>query len=482
MRSTTILRAAQLLRSPARRRQTATVAGALGLAAALLVGALLGAGAQSGGYLAAALAALALLGGLAGGLVGLFSIRTAESARHVRSGFWISDKCEALVLDVSDRAPVRINIIHPSVDLKHFFGGFIAVFNLAVKLADRGHNVRLIALERSDLPADWRERIGEYEGMGGGIADIEIEIAANREVAIDFNPDDRLIATHWTAAHVAATSLQDLNTDRFLYLIQEYEPFIFPMSSAAALARASYDLPHAAMFSTGLLRDWFAENRIGVFGYGIEAGGARSITFDNAITPVGPGSASDLDRPGPRRLAFYARPEQHASRNLFEIGAMALDRVLAEGHFQDWDLAAIGTVDLGGGSLEMPRSGAKMKVVPRSAQADYGELLARFDVGLSLMYTPHPSLVPIEMAAAGMLTVTNSFETKTPEVMAEISPNLITVSPGPDDIADGLRLAAKRVVDHSERIKGARVEWSSDWERTFSSPVMAEIHSMLDEC
>ena len=29
------------------------------------------------------------------------------------------------------------------------------------------------------------------------------------------------------------------------------------------------------------------------------------------------------------------------------------------------------------------------------------------------MYTPHPSLVPIEMASAGMLTVTNSFENKT---------------------------------------------------------------------
>ena len=34
------------------------------------------------------------------------------------------------------------------------------------------------------------------------------------------------------------------------------------------------------------------------------------------------------------------------------------------------------------------------------------------------MYTPHPSLVPIEMASAGMLTVTNSFENKTAEALA----------------------------------------------------------------
>ena len=34
------------------------------------------------------------------------------------------------------------------------------------------------------------------------------------------------------------------------------------------------------------------------------------------------------------------------------------------------------------------------------------------------MYTPHPSLVPIEMASAGMATVTNSFENKTADAMA----------------------------------------------------------------
>ena len=48
-------------------------------------------------------------------------------------------------------------------------------------------------------------------------------------------------------------------------------------------------------------------------------------------------------------------------------------------------------------------------------------MLRDHDVGLALMYTPHPSLVPIEMASAGMLTVTNSFENKTPERMTAIS-------------------------------------------------------------
>ncbi len=41
---------------------------------------------------------------------------------------------------------------------------------------------------------------------------------------------------------------------RFLYLIQEYEPFTFPMGTYAALASESYRFAHHALFSTELLR------------------------------------------------------------------------------------------------------------------------------------------------------------------------------------------------------------------------------------
>ena len=54
-----------------------------------------------------------------------------------------------------------------------------------------------------------------------------------------------------------------------------------------------------------------------------------------------------------------------------------------------------------------------LELLPRADQRAYAELLRDHDVGLALMYTPHPSLVPIEMASAGMLVVTNSFENKT---------------------------------------------------------------------
>ncbi len=81
-----------------------------------------------------------------------------------------------------------------------------------------------------------------------------------------------------------------------------------------------------------------------------------------------------------------------------------------------------------------------MKLLPRADQADYARLLRAHDVGLALMYTPHPSLVPLEMASAGMVTVTNSFENKTADAMSAISSNLVTVAP----TVDGDRRRAAR--------------------------------------
>jgi hypothetical protein len=95
------------------------------------------------------------------------------------------------------------------------------------------------------------------------------------------------------------------------------------------------------------------------------------------------------------------------------------------------------------------------------------------------MFTPHPSLVPIEMASAGMLTVTNTFENKTAEAMAAISPNLLAVSPTIEGIARGLCEAAAAVDDHERRARGSAVRWSRDWDRSFDDELLAGVSAFL---
>jgi len=327
------------------------------------------------------------------------------------------------------------------------------------------------------LPRTWVRELESYDGLAG-LTD-RVEVLFGREAfAIESSPSDTFIATTWWTAHIAAKALDELGSSSFLYLIQEYEPFTFPMGTYAALANQSYELSHRALFSSELLREFFRRHGLGVYARGVREGDGASISFQNAITSVAPPSEADLAERTIRRLLFYARPEPHAARNLYELGLLALSRALEEGGFQaGWELRGVGTVSPGR-RLALP-GGAELQLLARVGQREYARLLAGHDVGLALMYTPHPSLVPIEMASAGMLTVTNSFENKTPEAMAEISTNLIVAVPTVEGVAEALLRAARDAGDVQRRLRGAAVNWSRDWETSFDDRTLDQIVELL---
>jgi glycosyltransferase involved in cell wall biosynthesis len=390
----------------------------------------------------------------------------------------VSEKIEPLRWAAAEDAPERINLLIPTIDLRHFFGGYIAKLNLARRLLESGTRVRLVTVDPVGwLPAGWRRTVESYSGLAG-IFD-QLEVAFGREAsAIEISRNDRFIATTWWTAHIASHALQTVDTERFLYLIQEYEPFTFPMGTYAALAAQSYTFPHFALFSSELLRGYFRAHGIGVYAAGSSAGEEASVSFQNAITPIVRPTVKELSGRETRKLLFYARPEAHAARNMFELGVLALARALEEGTFADrWLLRGIGTVErgkqiaLGGGEY--------LDLLPRTGQHEYAELLREHDLGLALMHTPHPSLVPIEMAAGGMVTVTNGFENKTPEAMAAISSNLITADPTIDSIAEALRRAAAGVSDFESRVSGSEVRWATDWDTAFDEKLLARIRALL---
>ena len=282
----------------------------------------------------------------------------------------IAEKIAPLRLAVRDDAPRRINLLIPTIDLRHLFGGYIAKYNLAKRLAARGLRVRIVTVDPTPpLPQSWPRELESYSGLEGLLD--TVEVAFGRESAgLEVSRADAFVATTWWTAHIAHAALRELGGDRFLYLIQEYEPFTFPMGSHAALADASYRLPHAALFSTELLRDYFRAHRIGVFA----SGDGDAAVFRNAITRIDPPTATELAGRAERRLLFYARPEPHAARNMFELGMLALSRACERGAFEGgWTLHGIGTVashrrlDLGGG--------ASLALAPRAAQNDYAALL-----------------------------------------------------------------------------------------------------------
>lgn len=379
---------------------------------------------------------------------------------------------------IDEQAAQRVNVLIPEIDLKHMFGGYIGKFNLAARLAAAGLDVRIVTTDRNPgLPRDWRERVESYDGLGGLFDRVEVAFA-REQAPLAISPSDRFVATTWRTAHVARHAVAQTNGRHFLYLIQEYEPLTCAIGSWQALAAETYGFEHRALFSTEFLREYFAAHAIGVYSTGTEQGHAASCSFQNAITDVAPAPVAELTRRTTRRLLFYSRPEPHAARNLFEIGVMALRQALDRGALDGWEINGIGTVgtgrviDLGGGdSIDM---------LPRVSQTEYGALLAGHDVGLSLMFTPHPSLVPLEMAAAGLITVTNTFENKTAARLRDVAGNLIAAEAAPSAIAEAIATATSLAGDPQRRIEGSRVQWSRSWKQSLPDDLMRRVVALLE--
>ena len=294
----------------------------------------------------------------------------------------IAEKIAPLALDVRADAPARINLLIPTIDLEHFFAGYIAKFNLALALARRGHRVRIVTVDRGRGAAarmDAHARVLQRLGRPGGARRDRIRQRAARRARGE--PADSFIATTWWTAHIAECAAErDRRASRFLYLIQEYEPFTFPMGTYAALARQSYDASRTGRCSrpsccaTTSVRTGSASTRpASRRGDGIERGVRERDHGADTARP----SAALAARGGPRRLLFYARPEPHAARNLFELGVLALAargrRRLLPGRLGAARRSAPCRARRGSRSA----TGSRCSSAPSRTQSDYARMLTR---------------------------------------------------------------------------------------------------------
>lgn len=389
-------------------------------------------------------------------------------------------KIAPMKLNIADYFPLRINILIPTIDFKYFFGGYLGKFNLAKKLAGQGFSVRFIIVDYCDFNvAHWKEEIKKYNGLENIFDIVEVECVFDRSKSVDVNKDDILIATTWWTAYIANDSISQMNKPKFIYLIQEYEPLTFPHGAYYALADATYDFDHFGIFSSELLRDYFRQKKLGVYkNTTSQIGDDNSDSFQNAILSfdIDPEIMKNKKK---KSFLFYARPEPHASRNMFEMGVMALSKALESDllDLTDWEFFGMGTV---GQYQEIKLTEQiKMKLLPKMNLEEYQDVLPNFDVGLSLMYTPHPSLVPLEMAAAGMFVITNSYENKDEVRLQEISTNLIVAEPTIESIQQKIIYSMKKVNEFDQRIGGSNVSWSSDWQKTFNEVIMGKIANFI---
>jgi hypothetical protein len=385
----------------------------------------------------------------------------------------IEDAMGRMNVQTGDRVPRKINFILPGIDSSFIFGGYIAVFSFMRRLMERGFQVRIILQQRLLTSVeDILREVGPDSAAGWCLRHAEIFDAHAPEVVLRVNRDDVFVGYSWTTARLARTAARRLNRKPFVFFIQEYESIFYEYDTIRALCDETYTFDHFALFNSPQLADYFRARRLGVFRDGGTADG-RWLSFRHALADVRAPDVEELRQRRTRKLLLYARPEKHAGRNLFELSILALRRVVRTNRLDRsrWQFVGIGSLDPGW-KVELAKH-SYLEIVQRMSFQEYCNELAGYDIGVSLMYSPHPSVPPLEMAAAGQVVVTTGFENRSRERMAEISGNIIAAEPGIESVGDAIVEAARRVDDFEARVRNSRFDWPRRWEDSFDNKFVA---------
>ena len=228
---------------------------------------------------------------------------------------------------ISERAPHRVNLLVPTIELKHLFGGYIAKFNLARKLAEQGLRTRIVTVDPTPhLPLDWRRAGRVLRGARRPVRPGRGRVRPRRGRAAGGQPGRSLRRDHL----VDRAHRRDVRSRRARRrALRLPDPGVRAVHARDGLVGGARDGELRASRTTPCSRPSCcgSSSRATATASSPRArrpGGATRVSFQNAITPVDAAVRRRSSRRGSgRRLLFYARPEPHATRNMFELGLMA---------------------------------------------------------------------------------------------------------------------------------------------------------------
>jgi len=343
----------------------------------------------------------------------------------------------------SDPSPrPRLNLVLPTLHPKHIFGGITTALRtfegLAAALGD-GFDRRIICgyvpidLETMAGMPDYRlVSLGSpYDAFPRTIVDV-YDIDGGE---LPIRAGDIFMPTAWWTA--SGSELFQAAQGRYhgrelpvLYLIQDHEPGFYGWSSNFLMSRATYAHPDKtiALINSEELANYmlrhYALTDASIVRY------AANQKIRNALSV----------KKRERIILVYGRPS--TPRNCFETlcAGLSLWQQAEPTVAAEWRIVSAGE------DYDPARAGGvyNLEVCGKLTLEDYADVLSRASVGISLMVSPHPSYPPLEMAHAGLRTITNAYECKD---LSARSPNLTSLDIlTPDALADAL----SRIVREAE--------------------------------
>jgi len=370
--------------------------------------------------------------------------------------------------------PGTVWFLLPHLNPDIAFGGYRACFELMRALRAAGIDVAIYCTQAVNANKTyflWRQR---SESLREAFEDI-IVLSRDEDHRIGIGPRDRIVAYTVMDLPMARDLSAWTQFDRPYLLAQEYEPIFFEHSSTRALTDESYDVPHYPIINSAYLHEYFRTHGVGIFGNAQEPIEGRDFAvFEHRINRLPSQTVASMASRNRRVLALYARPEKHAARNLFEMALIALQNLCRAGVFgTEWSFVGLGALsDLD--PIELGR-GHRLVVYKRTSEEEYIDLVGSLDIGLSLMYAPHPGVVAFEFATTGALVVTNTYENRTAEELRVLCENIVPCEPTLGDLERAILEAVDRVHDYESRVRHTLAPERNEWNEIFSSEFVERV-------
>jgi hypothetical protein len=385
-------------------------------------------------------------------------------------------ECTGILLNPSPVSKPRLNLLVPTVDAGQGYGGVstaLTIFAaLQAELAGRA-DARLLAADtppsKNYIPPEnyYVALPGDADREGDTVEDI----AHRFRTPVLLRENDIFIATAWWTARTAFACLDAQDTHfgtaprRIIYLIQDYEPGFYPWSTRAALAEQTYHHPERTIpvFNTSLLRDHFI--KLGHFPSGLALQPPIDANFAAALHP---------GTPKEKIVLLYARPL--AERNCLPFLDMVVAQALATypALWAGWRFIAVGQ-DFPAQALSCS---TPIEIAGRLSLTAYAALASRAAIGVALMISPHPSYPPLEMAAAGVLVLANTYGAKSLSTWHDNITDLHAFSVAAA-VTQLLEMAEAFLANPGGGWRGQpRIDWFFD-QRTNMDKIVSELAAML---
>lgn len=338
-----------------------------------------------------------------------------------------------------DRLGYRLNIVTDSIKKDSLLGGVATALILAVLYCnERKMPLRIITRTSETNPLDFENFLKMMEIT----KPIKVEYYAdydrsfgNNNYKLEVSEKDIFMATSWWAAH----AIRSVNLrEKMFYILQEVEPFFYPNGDEQSLCEEVLDDPRIEfVINSKLLYDFYKDN-------GYDNVIKNGIYFEPAfIEKLYSANKESFGEKEQYKLFFYSRPNN--PRNLFYRGIEIIDEALNRGILDDsWEIFFAGS--------DVPpvtfSNGRKPKILGQMTWADYSNFLKKVDLGLCLMYTPHPSYPPLDIASSGGVVLTNSYKNKK---NLYYSKNIVCKKMNKNEFLQGLELAVNLAKDREMR-------------------------------